>query len=62
MNTELILMFGSIIILAVIGLLVFCFTESRGKNTPYARGESAKNRAGVKQAANSANHHNVIPH
>ena len=37
MNTDLILMFGALILLAISGLLVFCFTESKGKNTPYAR-------------------------
>jgi hypothetical protein len=42
MNTELILMFGALILLAVSGLLVFCFTEAKGKNTPYARDEIAQ--------------------
>lgn len=37
MNVDLLLMLGSLILLAISGLLVFCFTESKGKNTPYAR-------------------------
>ena len=37
MNTDLILMFGALILLIISGLLVFCFTEAKGKNTPHAR-------------------------
>lgn len=37
MNVDLLLMLGSLVLLAISGLLVFCFTESKGKNTPYAR-------------------------
>lgn len=37
MNVDLVLMIGALILLAISGLLVFCFTESKGKNTPYAR-------------------------
>jgi hypothetical protein len=37
MNIDLILMLGTLILLAISGLLVFCFTESKGKNTPHAR-------------------------
>lgn len=37
MNYDLVLMFASLILLAISGLLLFCFTESKGKNTPHAR-------------------------
>lgn len=37
MNIDLVLMLGSLILLVISGLLVFCFTESKGKNTPHAR-------------------------
>ena len=37
MNLDLVLMIGALILLAISGLLVFCFTESKGKNTPHAR-------------------------
>jgi hypothetical protein len=40
MNADLILMLGAIVLLAISGLLVFCFTEARGKNTPHARKEA----------------------
>jgi hypothetical protein len=41
MNTDLVLMFGALILLAISALLVFCFTEAKGKNTPHARREKA---------------------
>lgn len=41
MNLDLVLMIGALILLAISGLLVFCFTESKGKNTPHARRSSA---------------------
>lgn len=37
MHINLILMLGALVLLAVSGLLVFCFTESKGKNTAHAR-------------------------
>lgn len=37
MNADLILMFGAVVLLAISGLLVFCFTEAKGKNTAHAR-------------------------
>jgi len=42
MNADLILMFGALVLLAISGLLVFCFTEAKGKNTVYARKESRR--------------------
>lgn len=50
MNTDLILMFGALILLAISGLLVFCFTESKGKNTPYARRSENNLKAGTESA------------
>ncbi len=41
MNIDLVLMFGALILLAISALLVFCFTEAKGKNTPHARREKA---------------------
>ncbi|MFT6268601.1 MAG: hypothetical protein ACJAVV_001416 [Alphaproteobacteria bacterium] len=38
-------MFGALILLAVSGLLVFCFTEAKGKNTSHARRENAHKKA-----------------
>ena len=66
MNTDLILMLGALILLAISGLLVFCFTESKGRNTPHARrmenDKQMKNKAKnhVKQHVSSqkmATHH-----
>lgn len=37
MNTDLVLMLGALILLAISGLLIFCFTEAKGENTPHAR-------------------------
>jgi hypothetical protein len=42
MNIDLVLMFGALILLAISGLLVFCFTEAKGKNTPHARRAASK--------------------
>lgn len=66
MNTDLILMFGALILLAVSGLLVFCFTESKGKNTPYARKSKPYVRRrriqSVKAVSDSTEHHNIVTH
>ena len=43
MNVDLLLMLGSLLLLAISGLLVFCFTEAKGKNTPHARRERTVN-------------------
>lgn len=45
MNADLIFMFGAVVLLAISGLLVFCFTEAKGKNTPHARKHLSNNTA-----------------
>lgn len=37
MSFDIILMLGALVLLAISGLLIFCFTESKGKNTRHAR-------------------------
>ena len=37
MNSDLIYMLGLLVVFAISGLLAYCFTESKGENTPYAR-------------------------
>ena len=39
MNTDLVLMLGALVLLAISGLLIYCFTEAKGENTPHARRE-----------------------
>jgi uncharacterized membrane protein YhaH (DUF805 family) len=53
MNTDLVLIFGAFILLAISGLLVFCFTESTGKNTRYARDEEASNQPSNETISNT---------
>ncbi|MGB3725369.1 MAG: hypothetical protein WA981_06350 [Glaciecola sp.] len=56
MNIDLVLMFGSLILLAVSGLLVFCFTESKGKNTPYARRQRGNVKSTMQQSNEQVRH------
>jgi hypothetical protein len=46
-------MFGALILLAISGLLVFCFTEAKGKNTPHARREKAHKMASQQAVSNN---------
>ena len=67
MNTDLVLMFGALILLAISGLLVFCFTESKGKNTPYARrrnGAKVQTQVQVqaKRVAKNTDTRNIVTH
>ncbi len=49
MNTELVLMLGALILLAISGLLIFCFTESKGENTRHARRQKIAKSEGQQQ-------------
>jgi hypothetical protein len=59
MNADLIFMFGAVVLLGISGLLVFCFTEAKGKNTPHAR-KNSRNSAANKNnpIAKSVNENN----
>jgi hypothetical protein len=54
MNIDLILMLGALVLLAISGLLVFCFTESKGKNTQYARKSDSENSSQPTKTASSS--------
>ena len=67
MNTDLVLMFGALILLAISGLLVFCFTESKGKNTPYARKRNGVKvhtqvQVQTKRVAENTDTRNIVTH
>jgi hypothetical protein len=65
MNTDLVLMFGALILLVISGLLVFCFTESKGKNTPYARrrnGAKVQTPVQTKRVAKNTDTRNIVTH
>lgn len=62
MNTDLVLMFGALILLAISGLLVFCFTESKGKNTPHARGGDNERPANAQQKPQGGEQGSVVSH
>lgn len=69
MNTDLVLMFGALILLAISGLLVFCFTESKGKNTPYARRRNGtkvqtqvQTQVQTKRVAKNTDTRNIVTH
>ncbi len=62
MNTDLILMFGALILLAISGLLVFCFTESKGKNTVHARRSQPDNQQDNTTHSQANEQQNIVTH
>lgn len=60
MNADLILMLGALVLLAISGLLVFCFTEAKGKNTPHARREAQNNIS--KSTRENTETRNIVAH
>ena len=67
MNADLIFMFGAVVLLAISGLLVFCFTEAKGKNTAHARKDSrnsiaSKNNTATKSVNENNKQRNVVTH
>lgn len=67
MNADLIFMFGAVVLLAISGLLVFCFTEAKGKNTPHARKHlrntaADRNISSAKSVNENNEQRNVVTH
>ena len=63
MNVDVNLTLGALLIFVLIALLVFCFTEAKGKNTPHARKLSSADPQSIEpaQTTNAAENQKAIP-